>query len=226
MKKSNINMQRIIIFITVLFTGSFSNYSQAQVNVSINIGAQPVWGPVGYDYAEYYYIPDIDAYYDVPNRTYVYYDNSRWVTMRSLPPRYQSIDLYNVHKVVINAPSPWTHHDQYRTQYSRYKGHHDQQAIRNSREEKYWANPGHPHHAKWKGNNGNNRNKGYNGNRGNQYKGHQNKNRNAQRQQPARQLQQRNDNRGRSNGGGGQNVRGNGGGGHGKGNGKGNGKGK
>lgn len=208
-------MQRIIIFITILFTGSISNYTHAQVNVSINIGVQPVWGPVGYDYAEYYYIPDIDAYYDVPNRNYVYYDNSRWVTMRSLPPRYQSIDLYSVHKVVINAPSPWTHHDQYRTQYSRYKGQRGQQVIRNSREEKYWANPEHPHHSKWKGNNGNN------GNKGNQQNGRQNENRNTQRQQPARQQQQRNGDRKHGNDGGGHNGRGNGGGGHGKGNGKG-----
>jgi hypothetical protein len=143
-----------ISLILVLVVFSLVQQAQAQVSVQFNIGVQPLWGPVGYDYVENYYIPDIDAYYYVPGRVYVYYDNGAWVRTSALPPRYRSIDIYNVHKVVINDRSPWTHHDRYRTQYISYRGRPGQAVIRNSHEEKYWRHPGHPEHAKWKANPG------------------------------------------------------------------------
>ena len=123
----------------------------AQVSVHFNLGLQPIWGPVGYDYVDYYYLPDIDAYYDVNNQTYVYFDDGRWITNRYLPPRYHDFDLYRAHKVVINEPTPWMHHDRYRNQYSSYRGRHDQVPIRDSHEERYWANPNHPQHGNWHG---------------------------------------------------------------------------
>ena len=49
-----------------------ANKSTAQVSVQVNIGDQPEWGPAGYAYAEYYYMPDIEAYYYVPRRQFVY----------------------------------------------------------------------------------------------------------------------------------------------------------
>jgi hypothetical protein len=133
-----------------LLIGSFGYNSIAQIH--INIGIQPIWGPVGYDEADYYYLPDIDAYYDVPHRQYVYMENNVWVTRGYLPPRYSNYDLYSGHKVVINEPRPWMHHDRYRTEYIQYRGRHDQQPIRDSRDNRYYANPGHPHHNEWHGN--------------------------------------------------------------------------
>ena len=47
-------MKRILLLLA-LITGSGIIATNAQVHVDINIGTQPVWGPVGYDYAEYYY---------------------------------------------------------------------------------------------------------------------------------------------------------------------------
>ncbi|MCW3122985.1 MAG: hypothetical protein JWQ38_2477 [Flavipsychrobacter sp.] len=149
------NMKKLILIAAVACGSLYTTSLNAQISVNINIGSQPVWGPVGYDHVEYYYIPDIDAYYYVPRHEYIYMDNNRWVTVTSLPPRYRTIDLYTVHKVVINEPSPWLHHERYHNQYIQYKGKHDQRVIRDSHEEKYWQNPGHPEHGKWKGNNGN-----------------------------------------------------------------------
>jgi hypothetical protein len=48
--------------------------ASAQVRVNINIGSQPVWGPVGYDHVDYYYLPDIETYYYVPTRQFVYFN--------------------------------------------------------------------------------------------------------------------------------------------------------
>ena len=72
-------MKKIILVITILFALIVSTHkaqAQVSVGVNVNIGSQPVWGPVGYDYAEYYYMPDIDVYYFVPRHQYVYLSGS------------------------------------------------------------------------------------------------------------------------------------------------------
>lgn len=129
--------------------GALSSQSYAQVSVNVNIGSQPVWGPVGYDYVEYYYLPDLDVYYDVPRRQYVYLDGPTWVYRRSLPPRYAHYDVYHTYKVVVNEPTPWKRHTYYRTQYVKYKGRRDQPFIRDSRDERYYVNRHHPQHHVW-----------------------------------------------------------------------------
>jgi hypothetical protein len=53
--------------------------NSTQIKVNINIGSQPVWGPIGYDYARFYYLPDLDMYYDVNRREYLYNENNRWI---------------------------------------------------------------------------------------------------------------------------------------------------
>ena len=147
-------MRKQLLFIAILIAITCSYSAKAQLSVHVNLGVQPVWGPTGYDYVNYYYIPDIDAYYDVPNRRYTYFEDGQWVTRMSLPPRYRDFDLYGAHKVVINERSPWMHNDRYRTQYAGYRGQHDQEVIRDSHEERYYENPNHPHHDQWHGNNG------------------------------------------------------------------------
>lgn len=141
-------MKKILI-IAALFMSGIS--ARAQIHVSFNIGTQPVWGPTGYDYARYYYIPDIDAYYDVSAQMYVYPEGRGWRHSRTLPGRYSNVDLYSVHKIVINDANPWMHHQQHVAQYASYRGRHDQTAIRDSREEKYYENPHHPMHNQWHG---------------------------------------------------------------------------
>lgn len=142
-----------ILLMAMLVGGFYA--SHAQLSISINIGSQPAWGPVGYDYVEYYYIPDADAYYDVNDGVFVYYEGNGWRRGRSLPGRYSNIDLYHVHKVVINDRDPWVHNDRYRQQYRSYAGRHDQRVIRDAREQKYWENPGNRNHGNWNGSRGN-----------------------------------------------------------------------
>ena len=75
----HLDMKNFILF-TLIAAGSFiGKPASAQVNVNINIGAQPVWGPVGYDYVEYYYMPGIESYYYVPTRQFIYLTNGRWI---------------------------------------------------------------------------------------------------------------------------------------------------
>lgn len=128
-------MKRIAIAL-LLVTGltSSSQLANAQVSVSVNIGTQPQWGPVGYDRAEYYYLPDVEAYYYVPRRQFIYLDAGRWMFAANLPGRYRNYDLYGGYKVVINSPRPYEQFSYHRDQYSRYRDYNGRQVcIRDDR---------------------------------------------------------------------------------------------
>ena len=126
---------------TALFTGSMictSAGAQVRVSFHANIGNQPLWGPAGYDYAPFYYLPDLDMYYDVQVRQFVYFDRGRWIYTTALPVNYRNYDLYGGYKVVINDQRPFMRHDAYRNQYKRFKNYRNRQVIiRNSHDRRY-----------------------------------------------------------------------------------------
>lgn len=130
------------LIITLFLTVALS--AQVHVNLNLNLNSQPVWGPTGYDYVEYYYFPDIEAYYSVPRHRFYYNEGGRWIYRSSLPARYSHFDLYKTHKVVINEREPWRHHDTYRGKYSSFKGQHDQQLIRDNRKSRSFEKQNHP----------------------------------------------------------------------------------
>lgn len=149
--------------------------AQVQFSLNFNVGSQPVWGPVGYDAVQYYYLPDIDSYYYVPQHLFYYNNGGRWISSSSLPPRYINYNLYNGYKVVVNEREPWRNHEIYKVKYASYKGRHDQQIIRDSHDSKYFVNKNHPEHNKWvkqkKQDNGSNKANKQNNNQGKQNKG-------------------------------------------------------
>ncbi|TKC05972.1 hypothetical protein [Pedobacter frigoris] len=112
-------MKRLILLAMLGLAFSVAPPAKAQVNVSINIGSQPQWGPRGYDYVDYYYMPEIESYYSVPTRQFIYYSGNRWIHSRSLPSRYRSYDLYSGRKYVINAPHPYRNHNVYKVKYNK-----------------------------------------------------------------------------------------------------------
>ena len=127
-------MKRIIT--AVLFgVASLSSIStKAQVSVNINIGSQPQWGPTGYNHVDYYYLPDVDAYYNVPSKEYIYQNNGSWVWRKTLPSRYSNYDLYSAYKVVMNTPKPYLSHQTHIREYSKYKNYRGKQLnLRDSR---------------------------------------------------------------------------------------------
>jgi len=143
-------MRKLILLMLLLFSTCLGNGANAQISVTFNIGQQPVWGLVGYDYVDYYYLPDIGVYYNVPTHQYTYWEDSKWVSTNGLPARYANFDLYAAHKVVINQTNEaWLNDNEYKNKYGQFAGKHDQVAIRDSHEEKYWENPDHPQHSKW-----------------------------------------------------------------------------
>ncbi|MES2592846.1 MAG: hypothetical protein V4608_13265 [Bacteroidota bacterium] len=201
--------------LALLFAGLFVNTSaQAQVNVNINIGSQAVWGPVGYDYVDYYYLPEVDAFYYVPTAEFIYWSGPRQITATFLPPAFH-VDLYSTYKVIVNEPKPYLQHNTYIVKYAKYKkGGPKQHVIRDSNDQKYYAVKGHPKH-------GNNNGKGGNGNSKNCNKSENRVNQPARTERKAEnQSKTQSGNGGKSNGGNtheGKSNGGNGNGGHKKG---------
>jgi hypothetical protein len=143
-------MKKLILLFALCTSGLLCETIFAQVTFRINISSQPIWGPVGYDHVEYYYLPDIDAYYYVPRHKFIYVEDGRWITRSYLPPRYRDYDVYNARKVVINEPKPYLHHQDYRAKYASSNERSNQQSIRDSHESRYFVNKNHPEHSKWK----------------------------------------------------------------------------
>ena len=107
----------IILLVTTATT-------QAQVSVNVNIGTAPSWGPSGYSNIDYYYIPDIQSYYDIRQSEFIYYGNGKWIRSRNLPNQYKNYDLYNGYKVVLNdyhGRSPYVNYKTHKAKY--YKGY-------------------------------------------------------------------------------------------------------
>ena len=101
-----------------------ANATQAQVSINVNIGNPPAWGPAGYAEMEYYYLPDIEAYYDVRASQFIYFGGGRWVRSRHLPYHYRNYDLNRGYKVVLNdyhGARPYNHFKSHKVKY--YKGY-------------------------------------------------------------------------------------------------------
>lgn len=115
--------KKIIAAILILF---LSGTAIAQVTVVI--GTPPLWGPVGYNNVQYYYLPDVESYYDVYNSRFIYYEGGNWVHRKYLPMQYRRYDLYNGYKVVMSdyhGTKPYVNFKHYKIMYAKgYKGQH------------------------------------------------------------------------------------------------------
>lgn len=112
---------KLIIAGILLFLGT---NSQAQVAVNVNIGSPPVWGPAGYNNVAFYYLPDIECYFDIRFSRFIYFNNGRWIHSKYLPKPYRNYDLYHGYKVVLtdyHGRKPYMYFKNHKTKY--YKGY-------------------------------------------------------------------------------------------------------
>ncbi len=148
--------------------------AQGQLSVNVHIGTAPAWGPRGYDNARYYYLPDVDAYYDVNTAMFIYISGNTWIRRSYLPQRYHNYNLYRGRKVVMNnyhGNSPYYNHKVYRAKYGRGYQSAPQQHIEkrsNNYRKPIVINRNNNHQSnQYKRNdrdNGNNKKSGHNGN--------------------------------------------------------------
>ncbi|MCI9846064.1 hypothetical protein [Flavobacterium pectinovorum] len=140
--------------LALAFVLFMSALAHSQVSVNVNIGTPPNWGPVGYDDSRYYYLPDIDIYYDVTESQYIYFNNGVWIRERRVPARYRNYDFYSGYKVVLRdyrGSKPYSYHSKHRVSYKPQK-HRGPKPEKNYKSEGKQKSNGH--------NNGNGKGKG------------------------------------------------------------------
>ncbi|MBA4317654.1 MAG: hypothetical protein C0412_04570 [Flavobacterium sp.] len=165
-------LKMITLGIMMFFASSSIN---AQISVNVNLGLQPSWGPVGYSSVDYYYIPDVQSYYDVRTTQFIYLSNGAWIRSSRLPNQYRNYDLNRGYKVVLNDYHGSRPYDNYRNDrvkyYKGYKGKPQQSlGYRNHKSDNHGNYKSNGNH----GNNGKSNNHGNKGNngKGNNGKGH------------------------------------------------------
>ena len=92
-----------------------------QVSVNVKVGGPPAWGPVGYNAAQYYYLPDVEAYYDIPSAMFIYNERGAWVHRAYLPHRYRNYNLYGGYKVVMDdyhGNTPYTFYGEHKKKFA------------------------------------------------------------------------------------------------------------
>jgi len=82
----------------------------------------PEWAPLYIDGERYLYLPDIESYYDLATREFVFLYHGQWRYSRELPSWYDNFDLQNCFVIVLstNVYQPWLLHQYYLSHYPRY----------------------------------------------------------------------------------------------------------
>jgi len=136
----------------LLLTISLKGFSQ-QPPIEV-----PTWAPAyeNPNQVQYYYLPDLEVYYDVWNHEFVYLEDGNWLFSATLPAVYGNYDLYGGHVVILDyrVHQPWMHHELYVSHYPRYyhhsvyvggKGEYSTAFDENSRKSYYGARIDHDH---------------------------------------------------------------------------------
>lgn len=106
----------------------FASNSQAQVETTktttTTTAMIPDWGVAGSNDARYYYIPDIETYYDIKGQNFVYMKDGTWAKTTELPSTYKDYDLYSGYKVVLtDDKEPYAEYDNMKVKFKKgYKG--------------------------------------------------------------------------------------------------------
>ncbi|MBB6128734.1 hypothetical protein [Mucilaginibacter lappiensis] len=131
-------MKKLIILSAIAASGLFYTKT-ANAQISIHLGFNiPVRQPepvvvqetpvydddnVPADYNDdYYYLPEVEAYYCVPRHCYYYNDGSSWVSAAYLPGAYRNYNWRTAVRYEVHAPRPYMRNDFYRSRWGGYAG--------------------------------------------------------------------------------------------------------
>ncbi len=125
-----------LFLLSALIVGSLSfNIAKAQIgiHVNLNLGPRPVYvepAPVVND--DYYYLPDAEAYYSVPEHVYYYQNEGRWVSGPRLVGRYHDYDYNQLRHFEVNEARPYLRNDYYRARFNNQQfARHDDRGFKN-----------------------------------------------------------------------------------------------
>ncbi len=115
-------MKTVKLIIAGIFLFLF-NLSFSQVSINVNIGTPVVRVPVQYSNVDYYYLPDVQAYYDIRASQYIYLNQGNWCRASYLPGPYRDYDLYRGRKVILNdyhGSRPYVYYNNHKAKYHNY----------------------------------------------------------------------------------------------------------
>jgi hypothetical protein len=130
-------MKKFIIVSAIMLGGLGIKNADAQfgIRIHLNLGTRPVYAPAPqpgvvddqpvYNDDDYYYLPDVEAYYSVGANCYYYQDGDRWISAAYLPGRYHDFDWRSARRYEIHANRPFMHHDVYRGKFGGYTNRND-----------------------------------------------------------------------------------------------------
>jgi hypothetical protein len=138
----------VVILSVTIFTGC-NTYRQSASGFQSGY-ENPQWAPSYYDGARYYYLPDIECYYDIYSREFIFLNNAQWIYSPYIPSVYYDFNLNNSFVVIVNSNiyQPWMHHQYYVSHFPRYyyRDYYDHSNIpyvrgfnENSRSAIYWS---------------------------------------------------------------------------------------
>jgi hypothetical protein len=110
-------MKRIFICFALCLLAAFFKPAAAQFTTNENAKDQPKWGLAGQKYVEYYYLPDIDTYYYVPGKQFIYQSGGYWTFSSYLPKANRGYNLRAGNKVVINEPGAYRYLAEHKSKY-------------------------------------------------------------------------------------------------------------
>jgi hypothetical protein len=121
-------MKKITIISAIALSGLFYSNANAQLlQIGLHLGggrpviqAALVTPSVAVSYSnadQYYYMPDVDAYYSPYEKVYYYNDGGRWVSNAYLPGEYRNYDWKTARRYEVRAHQPYLNADIYREKY-------------------------------------------------------------------------------------------------------------
>ncbi|QJD98133.1 hypothetical protein HH214_20765 [Mucilaginibacter robiniae] len=127
-----------LVFSMIIAAGSLlykSADAQVGVHVGFNLGpvsvhlAAPVASAPVYD--DFYYLPDEEAYYSVPEHCYYYNDGDEWISAAYLPGRFHDIDWRSARRYEVRAQRPYMNHSFYRSKFGGFNGGYNRDMYAN-----------------------------------------------------------------------------------------------
>ena len=94
----------------------------SNVKVQAAAASAPVWAKAAPANVNYYYLPDINTYYDAPAKVYIYEREGKWVRTSALPARYRGYNLAAGRTVYLTDYRGNTPYTLYKVHKVKYKG--------------------------------------------------------------------------------------------------------
>jgi hypothetical protein len=105
----------------ILFIATAANAQAVKVDKKYGV-ANPTWAKTAPATVQYYYLPDIETYYDAPAKTYIYQNNGAWVRTKELPARYKGYNLNTSRPVYLTNYKGQTPYVLFKEHKVKYKG--------------------------------------------------------------------------------------------------------